>query len=255
MAQSVEIIIDGVQCEGKVGEMVLDVARAHGFVIPTLCHHEGLNPYGACRLCLVEVLAGGPAGLHSSCTLPVGAGMELETQSESVVSARRAVVQLLLDRTPQVPFVQRLAASMGVEPRSDAESEERCVLCGRCVRACAQVGAYAIGFAGRGIHRRVTTPFQHTPKTCIACRACFHVCPTGAIESTLFSDRIRMALPDVPPWELETVPCSHCGKPAATRPAWNHIQQALVEGLQTADPLCPSCRRTEFLERLSSDFG
>lgn len=254
MAQGVDIIVDGVRCRGKVGEMVLGVARAHGFVIPTLCHHEGLNPYGACRLCLVEVLAGGPTGLHSSCTLPVGAGLEVATQSESVLMARRAVVQLLLDRTPKVSFVQQLAAGMGISPRSDASCEERCVLCGRCVRACAQIGAHAIGFAGRGIHRKVTTPFQHTPRTCIGCRACFNLCPTGAIESHVFPDRVRMALLDIPPWELETVACCHCGTPTVTGQAWKLVQQGVAEELQAADPLCPSCRRTEMLRQLGEGF-
>jgi len=255
MAQAVEIIVDGTRCRGKLGEMVLEVARGHGFAIPTLCHHQGLNPYGACRLCLVEVVGGGPGGLHSSCTLPVSAGLEVSTRSERVLAARRAVVRLLLERTPQVPFIQQLAASMGVELRSDAVSEERCVLCGRCVRACAQIGAHAIAFAGRGMHRRVTTPFQHTPKTCIACRACFHVCPTGAIESTLFPNRTQMSLPDVPPWELEMVPCCRCGKPSASGQAWDHMRLKQDDGFQGSAPMCSSCRRTEFLKRLSNDIG
>jgi bidirectional [NiFe] hydrogenase diaphorase subunit len=255
MVKAVEIIIDGVECGGKAGEMVLDVARAHGFGIPTLCHHAGLKPYGACRLCLVEVIRGGPIGLQSSCTLPVAAGLELYSASEPVMKSRRMVMQLLLGRTPQVPEIQKLAAGLGVQPGSDATSEERCVLCGRCVRACAQIGAYAIGFAGRGIHRRVTTPFKQFPRTCLACRACFHVCPTGAIESTLGLDRIQMSLPDVPPWELETVPCSRCGKRSVTNGTWDHVQARQPVGIRGAKPVCPACRRADFVKRLGDGCG
>jgi NADH dehydrogenase/NADH:ubiquinone oxidoreductase subunit G len=241
------ITIDGKAYDITPGQTVLDVTRTAGVPIPTLCLHDGLEPYGGCRVCLVEVTAGGPPGLHSSCTLLAADGMEVLTASDRVLKARRLVAELLLARAPQSDPIRRLASQLGVTETDLSPRDELCILCGRCVRACAQLGVYAIDWTGRGIERRVDVPFGEPSDVCIGCRACFNVCPTGAIESKFFPDRV-----EIPTFrlELEHVMCAHCGKPTVPRRAWEHLQSRLPEHLRSDSPICPACRRRGQLSRV-----
>jgi bidirectional [NiFe] hydrogenase diaphorase subunit len=242
-----ELTLNGKTCKAHEGQTVLEVGRANGIVIPTLCYHEGLGGYGACRLCLVEVVKGGPPGLHSSCTLPASDRLEVLTDSESVLRARRVTVEFLLARAPEAPAIRQLAAQHGVEKTELRPRNELCILCGRCVRACAFLGIHAINFSYRSTERRVGTPFDKTSEVCIACQACFHICPTGAIEASVLSDRVQMSSWKV---DLEKAPCSRCGKPYVPVGAWQHLQHSQPEYLKSAQPLCPVCRRQEQLLRL-----
>jgi heterodisulfide reductase subunit A len=182
------LIIDGQEVHAEEGQTVLEVARANGIEIPTLCHHPLLEPYGACRLCLVEVVAGGRLGLQTSCTYPAEDGLEVLTRSSSVTEARKMVLGMLLSRTPSVEAIQDLARRYGItEPPYPTDTpEERCVLCGLCVRTCAEmVRAHVLNFSERGIERRVGPPFLEKTRQCIGCGACTIVCPTGAVEIVL----------------------------------------------------------------------
>jgi ferredoxin len=161
--------------------------------------------------------------------------------------ARRVVVELLLARAPHVPVVQRLAAVYGLERTDLLVRDESCILCGRCVRACALLGIHAIGFAERGSSRRVAVPFDRTSDVCIGCRACFHVCPTGAIEATLFVDRVHLPTWDL---ELERASCSRCGRPYVPERAWRFVQGMQPEYLRRDTPVCPECRRREQVLRI-----
>lgn len=242
-----ELTINGKACRAEEGQTVLEVGRAHDILIPTLCYHEALGGYGACRLCLVEVIDGGPPGLHSSCTLPASSGLEVLTESERVLRARRITVEFLLARAPEAPVIRELAAQYGIESTELAPRNELCILCGRCVRACACLGIHAIDFAHRSTERRVATPFDKTSDVCIGCQACFHICPTGAIEATVLSDRIQMVSWKV---ELERVPCSHCGRPYVPVRAWQYLQNKQPEYLKSDQPICPTCRRHDQVLRL-----
>jgi heterodisulfide reductase subunit A len=189
----VTITIDGQKVQGEEGQTILQVARAAGIEIPTLCYHPLLSPYGACRLCVVEVVANGRLGLQTSCTYPIEEGLEVLSRSPSVVEARRMVLGLLLSRTPHVELVQDLAREYGVTapPFPTETPDERCVLCGHCVRTCDElVQAHVLNFSERGIERRVGPPFLEKTRQCIGCGACTIVCPTGAIEIVLEQDAV-----------------------------------------------------------------
>ena len=178
-----KLVIDGKTCDVAPGASVLDAARAHGIWIPTLCHNEHLSDYGACRLCLVEVIQDGQSRIAASCTLPVGEGkIEIRTNTERVRRLRQLAMELILASCPQVPAIQAMAARLGVRGgRLDEEEHNDCIRCGLCVRACEEVSrASAITFAGRGILRRVTTPFDEPNPDCILCGACVFYCPTGS---------------------------------------------------------------------------
>jgi heterodisulfide reductase subunit A len=179
----VSLTIDNRKIQVKEGATILDAARAAGIHIPTLCHHEALAPYGACRMCLVEIIAGGRLGLSAACAYPAQAGLVVRTDTQRVLKGRRMVAELLLACCPEVPEVKALARELGIEqPRFRLEAEI-CTLCGLCVRTCEEiVGVSAINFMNRGTAREVTTPFGVSADVCIACGACAMVCPTGAIH-------------------------------------------------------------------------
>lgn len=176
------ITIDGRPVEVAEGKTILQAAQQAGIKIPTLCYHPMLEPYAACRVCMVEITRNGRTELTTSCNARVQDGMEVQTQSERAVSARRLSAELLLARCPEVEVVKELAASLGIEkPRFPLENET-CILCGMCVRACDQIaGVGAINFAERGFKRRIATPFDEINETCITCGACAFFCPTGTI--------------------------------------------------------------------------
>ena len=176
------IEIDGKKVEAGEAKTVLEVARANDIWIPTLCHHESLSDYGACRLCLVEVIRRGRTKVTASCTLPVMEGMEIVTNSDRIARLRRLVMELILASCPRSEAVIEMAEKLGArDDRLERDSSSDCIRCGLCVRACAEMsGAAAINFAHRGVNRTVTTPFDIPSSACLLCGACVSVCPTGS---------------------------------------------------------------------------
>lgn len=194
----IRFTMDGQEFQAEEEQTILEVARRAGIRIPTLCYHPALEPYGACRLCTVEVKWGRRASLETACTYPVREGIEVYTMSEAVVKARAMILELLLARCPNVPIIQDLAREYGVEKsrfKTD-DPDEDCIMCGLCVRICNEVvGAGAINFSDRGITRVVGPPFLQKTRTCIGCGACAIVCPTGAIRIVDENKAVFEALP------------------------------------------------------------
>jgi bidirectional [NiFe] hydrogenase diaphorase subunit len=181
----VSLTIDGRRIRAHQDDTILSAAQAGGIDIPALCHHPALEPYAACRLCMVEVLEKSGSRLVTSCNTQVASGMKVRTRSRRALAARRMNLELLLSRAPRAAVLRSLAARYHVSgSRFPAESpEEDCILCGLCVRICEQVvGASAICFAGRGSQRHLTTPFEVISDACIACGACTYVCPTDSVQ-------------------------------------------------------------------------
>jgi len=188
-----ELIIDGHTVEADPSKTVLQVAGELGIHIPTLCHFKGLSPYGACRLCLVETIWMGKSKLQTACTFPAWEG-EVLTNSDTVRKARKLILELMLAEAPQATQIRKLAEDYGaVEGKYKvhrAGADNRCIMCGLCVRACndlMEIGA--IGFANRGYRREVTPPFDEYSDVCSTCGACVSVCPTDAIKVSFFSDK------------------------------------------------------------------
>lgn len=181
----INIKINGLPTTVEDGTTLLEAAQFLGFPIPTLCHMEGLTPYGACRLCVVEIGEGERAKLVSSCTYPAEEGLVVRTASSRVVRARKMVLELLLASCPQSKVIQDLASAHEVRQQRFKQEHEDCILCGLCVRMCKeQMVAGAIGFSGRGEHRRITTPFDIKSEVCRLCGGCIYVCPACQLRCT-----------------------------------------------------------------------
>ena len=184
--KEITLEIDGRQVSAKKGMTLLEAARSVGINnIPTLCYHPALAPFGACRICSVEITRRGKSRIVASCVYPVEEGLTVKTRSDRVVRERKMLIELLLARTPKAKAIQDLAHEYGVgETRFKTEDEDNlCILCGLCARVCEErMGRSAITFVGRGIDKKVDTPFHIQTEDCMACGACVSVCPTGAIK-------------------------------------------------------------------------
>jgi heterodisulfide reductase subunit A len=173
--------LNGKTVQGEEGQYILQVAEKVGVEIPTLCHHKALEPAGMCRICTVELFDGRRTRFVTACNYPIWEGMEVKTDSEAVHAGRKLIVEMLLARCPEVPLLQKMAQTYGIEkPRFKAE-EDTCILCGLCTRMCEKMGNSAISLTGRGVEMKVDTPFHLQSDVCMACGACASVCPTGHI--------------------------------------------------------------------------
>ncbi len=177
--------INGLEVKVEKGTTLLEAARFLGFPIPTLCHVDGLRPYGACRLCVVEIGEGTKARLVSSCTYPAEEGLRVRTASRRVIRTRKMIIELLLASCPQSKTIQDIAAANGVKQQRFKQEYEDCILCGLCVRMCEeQMMAKAIGFRGRGEKRSIGTPFDVQAEDCRLCGGCMYICPVCMLRCT-----------------------------------------------------------------------
>lgn len=208
----IRLTIDGKSMEVQEGRTLLEACREHGIPIPTLCYHPALKPYGACRLCVVELeQASGSSKLVASCVHPCEEGAIVRTNSEAVKRNRRITAELLLASAFDAPEIVALAKELGVEePRFKMDEAESCVLCGLCVRACEEiVGVRAISLIHRGMAKKVATPFEISSSTCIGCGTCVLICPTGRLK---LSDVTGYR--GVHPWDstYQRLYCRVCGE-------------------------------------------
>ncbi|MCX7829273.1 MAG: 2Fe-2S iron-sulfur cluster-binding protein [Thermanaerothrix sp.] len=235
------IRVDGREVEVPRDTLLYDALTSAGVEVPALCRHGGLHHEGACRVCVVEVSSRGSSKLVASCMYPVREeGLEVWTNTERVVKARRFVIGLLLRRNGRSPAVKAMAERWGAMDMGRLEMMDLkalCVRCMRCVRACAENGFNAISFSSRGWDRHVGPPLEEAPAACVGCLACAEVCPTGHITYRE-SDGVR----EIWGRTFELAVCPSCGARFATREQ--------LEALGAADPLCPSCRRRQEAESL-----
>jgi len=209
----IKLTLNGLPVSVEEGVTLLEAANFFGFPIPTLCHMEGLSPYGACRLCLVEIGEGPKAKLVTSCTYPVEEGLKVRTASVRVVKARKMILELLLASCPQSKTIQDLASAHQVRQQRFKQEHEECILCGLCVRMCKeQMMAGAIGFRGRGEHRTLGTPFDLKSETCRLCGGCIHVCPACQLRCT-YSD----------PDKVICGGCANLSPPCLEKPQYNDM--------------------------------
>ncbi|HUW76100.1 MAG TPA: molybdopterin-dependent oxidoreductase, partial [Gallionella sp.] len=209
--QEVTLEIDGMQVTVAAGTSIMRAAAEGGVNVPKLCATDSLEPFGSCRLCLVEIE--GRKGYPASCTTPAEQGMKVRTQSPKLQALRKGVMELYISDHPLDCLtcaangnceLQDMAGVTGLrevrygydgENHLDSKKDEsnpyftydasKCIVCNRCVRACEETqGTYALTISGRGFESRVS-PGQDQPfmnSECVSCGACVQVCPTATLQ-------------------------------------------------------------------------
>jgi NADH dehydrogenase/NADH:ubiquinone oxidoreductase subunit G len=180
----IQLQIDGKELKATEGMTVLEAAHSAGISIPTLCHHEKLEPFGGCRICIVEVEAGGWTKLVVSCVYLVEKDLIVHTRSEKVDRIRKTILELLLAHAPDSPELQALAIEYGADRDRFEKDASFCIHCGLCVRYCAEVKKKnAVGFVDRGIRKEISFIPEVASKECNDCKECFPLCPTSYLQA------------------------------------------------------------------------
>ena len=180
----ISLTIDGKVVEAKEGMTVLEAARSANIFIPTLCHNEILEPYGGCRLCTVEVETRGRTRLVASCLFPVQADLIVRTRSEMVDKIRKLILELLLAHAPDSTVMQALAQTYGADKDRFGKESSFCILCGLCVRYCAEVKKKnVIGFVDNGARREISFIPELAARECWDCKECYPLCPTSYLQA------------------------------------------------------------------------
>ena len=176
--------IDGRDVKASEEMTVLDAAQSVGISIPTLCHHEKLKPYGACRICVVEVEARGRKNLVAACLHTVEQNLVVKTRSEKVDKTRKILLEQFLAHAPDAPALEDLAQEYGADKYRFEKESSFCILCGLCVRYCTEVKKKnAIGFFDRGASREISFIPEVASKECRNCKECFPLCPTSYVQA------------------------------------------------------------------------
>lgn len=235
--------------EGLPGETLMELAKRNNVDIPNLCHKDGIEGQGRCRLCMVEVREGKKTKIVSSCVYPIKDGLEVVTDSEKIIAIRKNIILLLLLKTPNNKYIKSLAEKYGVKAPIryvDADVNENCILCGLCVIACEKMGTSAISLINRGTTKKVSTPYDDASKDCIGCGACAEVCPTNAIIMEE-KNGIRTI------WnkEFEMVKCSVCGKNYTTNEALKFIDSKLGDD---EERICDICRKKIISKKFKESY-
>ncbi len=176
--------IDGKEVRAEEGMTVLEAARSAGIEIPTLCHHDKLEPFGACRLCIVEVQERGRKKLVVACVFLAADGLVVTTRSEKIDRIRKMIIELLLAHAPDSFKLRQLAEEYGADRNRFEKEASFCIHCGLCVRYCAEVKQkYAVGFIDRGIRKEISFIPEIAAKECPDCKECFPLCPTSYLQA------------------------------------------------------------------------
>jgi NADH-quinone oxidoreductase subunit G len=225
----VTLTVDGKKLTAPAGSLLIEACKTVGIEVPSFCYYPGLSLQGACRMCVVKVEK--MPKLQTACTTVVTEGMIVQTDSDEVRQARKAMVELLLGNHPldcpvcdaggecelqDMTFSYGAAESKFMEAKNHKEEQQwspvvffdrpRCILCYRCVRVCGEgMDVWALGVQNRGVGS-IIAPNEGDHLDCEECGMCIDICPVGALTSGSYRYKTR-------PWEMNHVGtiCTHCG--------------------------------------------
>jgi NADH dehydrogenase/NADH:ubiquinone oxidoreductase subunit G len=180
----IQLQIDGQEVTASEGMTLLEAAQRAGITIPTLCHHEKLEPFGGCRLCIVEVDVRGWTNLVVSCVYLVKENLVVRTRSDKIDRIRKILIEMLLAHAPHSPQLQDLAVEYGADRDRFEKEVSFCIHCGLCVRYCDEViKKHAVGFIDRGVRKEIGFIPEIAAKECNSCKECFPLCPTSYLQA------------------------------------------------------------------------
>ncbi len=178
------LTIDGKEIKATEGMTVLQAAQSADISIPTVCHHEKLEAFGGCRLCMVEVESRGWTSYVVSCVYPVAKDIVVRTRSEKVDKIRKVLLEELLAHAPDSPELVKLAEEYGADRNRFEREASFCILCGLCVRYCNEVKQLnAVGFIDNGPLKEISFIPEIAAKECWDCQECFTICPTSYAQA------------------------------------------------------------------------
>lgn len=238
------LTINGRAIKADEGEMLLTVLRREKIDVPSLCHHQAVEPSGACRLCVVEITRDSWDGwckYVTSCLYPVEEGLIVNTHADKVNRLRKSIVDLYLARCPNSEAIQKLAAEYGITTTSyeTVVDGDDCILCGLCTRICDHMGFHAISTAGRGHGKLIAPPLDQPPPDCTGCLSCALVCPTDFIK---YSDENGSRTI----WgkQFEMIACFRCGKETITKEFADYLSKQR-DIPDTYFEICDDCHRRD----------
>lgn len=194
----INLQIDGKKVAASQGMTILQAARSVGLSIPTLCDHEQLHPYGACRVCTVEADLNERTSLLAACQHPVEEGLVVRTRSEQIDRIRRLLLEQMLAHAPDSEQINALAEIYGADRDRFEKEPNFCILCGLCVRYCAEIKQkHAIGFFDRGSKREIAFVPEVAVRECWDCKECFPLCPTSALQAAYVLTEALLEPPEV----------------------------------------------------------
>lgn len=191
--------IDGKTVKAREGMTLLEAAQSVDISIPTLCHHEKLEPFGGCRLCIVELRVGEWTKHVVSCVYPVEENLVVTTRSEKIDKIRKMILELQLAHAPDSPELLKLADTYGADRDRFEKEASFCIHCGLCVRYCAEVKKEnAVGFVDRGIRKEISFMPEIASRVCWDCKECFPLCPTEALQAAYVLMKSLVSSPPSP---------------------------------------------------------
>jgi len=180
----IRLEINGKEVRAKPGMTILEAAQQAGISIPTLCYYEKMEPYGGCRICVVETSNGNATKLVASCVHPAEENLVVRTRSEKVDRIRKTILELLLAHAPGSPKLNELVGEYGADINRFDKESSFCIHCGLCVRYCTEVKKLnAVGFIDRGIKKEISFIPGIASRECHDCMECFPLCPTSYLQA------------------------------------------------------------------------
>lgn len=246
----IKIYINDKEFMVEKNSLLIDVCRDNNFYIPSLCHMNGDIPFAGCRLCLVEIRDGKWYKLVASCEYPIRKSQKFYTDSPRVINSRKISAELLLARVPEAKDLLEDIVKQplkGIFPKIDS-SNDLCLLCGLCYRACQEFGPAAISACGRGTLKVIDTPYNEENPDCVSCGICASICPTQAIKTTEDENSISI-------WHQRSkrIICPQCGKKHITEKTFKFLTEVLNLP-ENEMLLCETCRKKSLSQSMCNSF-